>query len=111
MAAARGASSASCPTARGPRGAAAPRAALLSDQLAVPAQGWGENDRGVSYTFGPDCVTDFLAKHDLDLVCRAHQVRAGARPRLALGRQQGSHDRGQCRCSSLHLHAGGAPDS
>lgn len=39
-------------------------------------QGWGENDRGVSYTFGPDCVTDFLQKHDLDLVCRAHQVRA-----------------------------------
>jgi serine/threonine-protein phosphatase PP1 catalytic subunit len=37
-------------------------------------QGWGENDRGVSYTFGPDCVTDFLQKHDLDLVCRAHQV-------------------------------------
>ena len=41
----------------------------------MPApQGWGENDRGVSYTFGPDCVTDFLQKHDLDLVCRAHQV-------------------------------------
>jgi diadenosine tetraphosphatase ApaH/serine/threonine PP2A family protein phosphatase len=38
--------------------------------------GWGENDRGVSYTFGPDCVTEFLQKHDLDLVCRAHQVRA-----------------------------------
>jgi len=37
-------------------------------------QGWGENDRGVSYTFGPDCVSDFLQKHDLDLVCRAHQV-------------------------------------
>ena len=37
-------------------------------------QGWGENDRGVSYTFGPDCVTEFLQKHDLDLVCRAHQV-------------------------------------
>jgi serine/threonine-protein phosphatase PP1 catalytic subunit len=37
-------------------------------------QGWGENDRGVSYTFGPDCVTDFLSRHDLDLVCRAHQV-------------------------------------
>jgi diadenosine tetraphosphatase ApaH/serine/threonine PP2A family protein phosphatase len=38
------------------------------------SQGWGENDRGVSYTFGPDCVTEFLQKHDLDLVCRAHQV-------------------------------------
>lgn len=37
-------------------------------------EGWGENDRGVSYTFGADVVTEFLQKHDLDLVCRAHQV-------------------------------------
>ncbi|CAA7395108.1 unnamed protein product [Spirodela intermedia] len=37
-------------------------------------RGWGENDRGVSFTFGPDRVTEFLKKHDLDLVCRAHQV-------------------------------------
>jgi len=37
-------------------------------------QGWADNDRGVSYTFGPDVVTKFLAKHDLDLICRAHQV-------------------------------------
>ncbi|KAL5727223.1 protein-serine/threonine phosphatase [Ranunculus cassubicifolius] len=36
--------------------------------------GWGENDRGVSYTFGADKVTEFLKKHDLDLICRAHQV-------------------------------------
>ena len=36
--------------------------------------GWGENERGVSYTFGPDIVTKFLAAHDLDLICRAHQV-------------------------------------
>ncbi|THF94376.1 hypothetical protein TEA_029359 [Camellia sinensis var. sinensis] len=37
-------------------------------------EGWGENDRGVSYTFGADKVSEFLQKHDLDLVCRAHQV-------------------------------------
>ena len=37
-------------------------------------RGWGENDRGVSFTFGADKVTDFLKKHDLDLICRAHQV-------------------------------------
>lgn len=37
--------------------------------------GWGENDRGVSYTFGADVVSKFLHKHDLDLICRAHQVR------------------------------------
>jgi len=36
--------------------------------------GWGENDRGVSYTFGADIVRKFLQRHDLDLVCRAHQV-------------------------------------
>mmetsp|Transcript_28622 Transcript_28622/g.82814 ORF Transcript_28622/g.82814 Transcript_28622/m.82814 type:complete len:302 (+) Transcript_28622:149-1054(+) len=36
--------------------------------------GWGENDRGVSFTFGPDVVQSFLRKHGLDLVCRAHQV-------------------------------------
>ena len=36
--------------------------------------GWGENDRGVSFTFGQDVVHNFLRKHDLDLVCRAHQV-------------------------------------
>ena len=36
--------------------------------------GWGENDRGVSFTFGPEVVTKFLQKHDLDLICRAHQV-------------------------------------
>lgn len=37
-------------------------------------QGWGENDRGVSYTYGTDVVGDFLAKFDFDLVVRAHQV-------------------------------------
>lgn len=36
--------------------------------------GWAENDRGVSFTFGSNIVKEFLAKHDLDLVCRAHQV-------------------------------------
>jgi len=36
--------------------------------------GWGESDRGVSYTFGPDVVAGFLKKQDMDLVCRAHQV-------------------------------------
>ena len=38
-------------------------------------QGWGENDRGVSFTFGADVVSKFLNRHDLDLICRAHQVR------------------------------------
>ena len=36
--------------------------------------GWSENDRGVSFTFGGDVVARFLQRHDLELVCRAHQV-------------------------------------
>lgn len=36
--------------------------------------GWGENDRGVSFTFGPDVVCHFLKRFELDLICRAHQV-------------------------------------
>jgi len=35
-------------------------------------RGWGENERGVSFTFVPEIVSAFLKKHDLDLVCRAH---------------------------------------
>ena len=55
-----------------------PPSGLLCDLLwADPdkeTMGWGENDRGVSFTFGPEIVTKFLHKHDLDLICRAHQV-------------------------------------
>ncbi|CAK7343444.1 unnamed protein product [Dovyalis caffra] len=55
-----------------------PDQGLLCDLLwADPdrdVKGWGDNDRGVSYTFGADKVTEFLKKHDLDLICRAHQV-------------------------------------
>lgn len=40
----------------------------------ILVQGWGENDRGVSFTFGGDVVRQFLRRHDLDLVVRAHQV-------------------------------------
>jgi serine/threonine-protein phosphatase PP1 catalytic subunit len=36
--------------------------------------GWAENDRGVSFVFGPDIVSKFLKYHDMDLICRAHQV-------------------------------------
>lgn len=67
-----------------PRPTDVPDTGLLCDLLwADPdkeVKGWGENDRGVSYTFGPDSVLDFLARHDLDLICRAHQVRAWSSP-------------------------------
>ena len=36
--------------------------------------GWGENDRGVSFTFGAEIVSKFLAKHDMDVIVRSHQV-------------------------------------
>eukprot|EP00850_Spirogloea_muscicola_P024631 SM001183S25455 [mRNA] locus=s1183:285:2164:- [translate_table: standard] len=49
-----------------------PDTGLLCDLLwADPdkdVQGWGDNDRGVSYTFGQDSVADFLKTHDLDLI-------------------------------------------
>jgi len=55
-----------------------PDSGLLCDLLwsdpDKDVSGWGENDRGVSYTFGADVVTKFLNIHDLDLICRAHQV-------------------------------------
>ncbi|KAJ9545654.1 hypothetical protein OSB04_025361 [Centaurea solstitialis] len=60
------------------RPTAIPDTGLLCDLLwsdpSKDVRGWGMNDRGVSYTFGPDKVSEFLTKHDLDLVCRAHQV-------------------------------------
>jgi len=63
---------------RVPRPTDVPDQGLLCDLLWSDPEknisGWGDNDRGVSYTFGGDVVTKFLEKHDLDLVCRAHQV-------------------------------------
>ena len=47
---------------------------LLWSDPEAKRTGWNENERGVSYVFGPDVVTRFLEKHDLDLICRAHQV-------------------------------------
>ncbi|KAL4558192.1 hypothetical protein LXL04_036390 [Taraxacum kok-saghyz] len=61
-----------------PRPTDVPDTGLLCDLLwSDPnrdTKGWGMNDRGVSYTFGADKVAEFLMQHDMDLVCRAHQV-------------------------------------
>ncbi|GKT33151.1 hypothetical protein ADUPG1_007150, partial [Aduncisulcus paluster] len=46
---------------------------LWSDPLNATV-GFGDNDRGLSYTFGADVVENFLDTHDFDLICRAHQV-------------------------------------
>ncbi|KAJ8529555.1 hypothetical protein K7X08_036390 [Anisodus acutangulus] len=60
------------------RPAEIPDGGLLCDLLwADPdprIKGWSESDRGVSCTFGPDVVAEFLAKNELDLICRGHQV-------------------------------------
>mmetsp|Transcript_25924 Transcript_25924/g.52830 ORF Transcript_25924/g.52830 Transcript_25924/m.52830 type:complete len:314 (+) Transcript_25924:537-1478(+) len=55
-----------------------PEKGLLCDLLwSDPTEkinGWGENDRGLSFIFGKDVVNDFLQKFGFDLICRAHQV-------------------------------------
>ena len=61
-----------------PRPTEIPEDGLLCDLLWSDPDpsilGWGYNSRGVSYTFGLDVIREFLERHDLDLVCRAHQV-------------------------------------
>ncbi|BAT88109.1 hypothetical protein VIGAN_05155100 [Vigna angularis var. angularis] len=55
-----------------------PDSGLLCDLLwsdpDASIEGWADSDRGVSCTFGPDVLMEFLDKNDLDLVCRGHQV-------------------------------------
>eukprot|EP00729_Bicosta_minor_P012794 gene12794-9348_t len=55
-----------------------PDTGLLCDLLwADPdkeTEAWGENDRGVSFTFGPKIVQQFLQFNQFDLIARAHQV-------------------------------------
>ncbi|CAF3954685.1 unnamed protein product, partial [Rotaria sp. Silwood1] len=55
-----------------------PKMGLLCDLLwSDPdneVNGWGENDRGISFTFGAEVVSKFLRRHDFDLICRAHQI-------------------------------------
>lgn len=55
-----------------------PEQGLLCDLLwSDPERGveeFGENDRGVSWTFGEAQVRKFAQRHDIDLICRAHQV-------------------------------------
>jgi serine/threonine-protein phosphatase PP1 catalytic subunit len=46
---------------------------LWSDPADMDAD-WEANERGVSYCFGKKVIVDFLARHDFDLVCRAHMV-------------------------------------
>lgn len=45
---------------------------LLWSDPSIDSKGWEENERGVSYVFGPDVVNSFLNKMNMDLICRAH---------------------------------------
>ncbi|KAJ7264542.1 Metallo-dependent phosphatase-like protein [Mycena haematopus] len=55
-----------------------PEGGILSDILWSDPDGdvtgWAANDRGAGFTFGADIVANFTQKHDLDLICRAHQA-------------------------------------
>ncbi|KAJ1919701.1 serine/threonine protein phosphatase Pzh1 [Mycoemilia scoparia] len=61
-----------------PRPCDVPDRGLLNDLLwsdpSDNAVDWEENERGVSYCFGKDVITDFLNRMDFDLICRAHMV-------------------------------------
>jgi len=61
-----------------PRPVDVPDSGLLCDLLwsdpSAEVSAWGDNDRGVSFTFGAEIVRSFCKKHDLDLIARAHQV-------------------------------------
>ncbi|KAJ3354161.1 serine/threonine protein phosphatase Pzh1 [Entophlyctis luteolus] len=64
-----------------PRPSEVPEYGLLNDLLwsdpNASAVDWEDNDRGVSYCFGAKIVGEFVAKHNLDLVARAHMVVEG----------------------------------
>jgi len=61
-----------------PRPCDVPDMGLMCDLLwsdpDLKTQGWADNERGVSFVFGADVVSNFLEQHDLDLLVRAHQV-------------------------------------
>ena len=62
-----------------------PDTGLLCDLLwsdPEDVQNWEESERGVSYVFGVNIVKEFLKKHDLDLICRAHQVKPPPSPQV-----------------------------
>ena len=46
---------------------------LWSDPASMDSD-WEANERGVSYCFSRRVISEFLATHDFDLVCRAHMV-------------------------------------
>ena len=60
------------------RPVAVPESGLLCDLLWSDPEpeinGWGENDRGVSFVWGQDVAKQCLSDLDLDFICRSHQA-------------------------------------
>jgi diadenosine tetraphosphatase ApaH/serine/threonine PP2A family protein phosphatase len=56
------------------RAASGPEITLIIAHFPQRVSGWAPNDRGVSYVFGGEVVRNFLQRHDLSLIVRAHQV-------------------------------------
>jgi serine/threonine-protein phosphatase PP1 catalytic subunit len=55
-----------------------PNDGLLCDLMwSDPKSGekiWGQNDRGISYTYNENAIDTFLENNNLELICRAHQA-------------------------------------
>ncbi len=55
-----------------------PESGLMCDMLwsdpDKSVTGWGPSGRGAGFAVGPDVVSRFLEKMDMDLIVRAHQV-------------------------------------
>jgi len=56
-----------------------PDTGLLCDLLwsdpSLECESWNDNDRGVSFIFSKEIVKNFIEKNNIDLICRAHQVK------------------------------------
>ncbi|CAM0884650.1 unnamed protein product [Alopecurus aequalis] len=69
-----------------------PDAGLVCDLLwSDPADddwqdGWGESRRSTSFTFGADVVAEFCERNGLDMVCRAHEMKAAGHDSFADGK-------------------------
>jgi serine/threonine-protein phosphatase PP1 catalytic subunit len=61
-----------------PRPLELPDSGLVCDLLwsdpCRDTEAWAPNSRGISLSFGANIIKEFLEKHDLDLIVRAHQV-------------------------------------
>ena len=47
---------------------------LLWNDPDEDVRGWEENERGCGFVFGKKQLDECLNRHDLDLICRGHQV-------------------------------------